>query len=94
MSEIKEKMIEEDGKLHIVRTQEVGDILKANKRAQDDAPSMHGDAKFRLVGRIPNGIAEQWMKECGAVIGTQEFTQYVKKKLKDPDYAYLKIKNW
>lgn len=94
MSEIKEKMIEEDGKLHILRTQEVGDILTANKRAQDDAPSMYGDAKFRLVGRIPNAIAEQWMKECGAGIGTQEFTQYVKKKLKDPDNAFLRIKKW
>ena len=94
MSEIKENMIEEDNKLHIVRTQEVGDILTANKRAQDDAPSMYGDAKFRFVGRIPFVIAEQWQKECGAGIGTQEFTQYVKRKLKDSDYAYLRVKKW
>jgi len=94
MSEVKETMIEEDNKLHVVRTQEVGDILTANKRAQDDAPSMYGDAKFRFVGRIPFVIAEQWQKECGANIGTQEFTQYVKKKLKDSDYAYLRVKKW
>jgi hypothetical protein len=65
MSEIKETMIEQDGKLHIKREQDVTDLLKYNRRQQDDLPSMYGDAKFRKVGSIPFIVAEQWMKECG-----------------------------
>ena len=91
---ITEKIIEEDGKVHIVKTQDVEDILKWNKRAQDDAPSMHGDAKFRLTARIPLAIAEMWAKECGAAYTSQEFRDYCKKKLKDPENKFLKVKKW
>jgi hypothetical protein len=94
MSDIKEKMIEQDGKLHVIREQEVSDILKYNKRQQDDLPSMYGDAKFRKVGSIPFIVAEQWMKECGAPIASKEFNENAKKKLKDSNYAYLRVKKW
>lgn len=94
MSEIKETMIEQDDKLHIVREQDVTDILKNNIRQQDDLPSMYGDAKFRKVGSIPFVVAEQWMKECGAPIASKEFNEYAKKKLRDSNYAYLRVKKW
>lgn len=94
MNDIKERMIEEDGKLHIVREQEVSAILKQNQLQREYLPSMYGDARWRKVGSIPKVMVEQWMKECGAALGSKELTEYIKKKLKDSDYKFLKIKDW
>jgi len=94
MKEVSDKYIEEDGKLHIVRTQDVTNILESNHHLRNEMPSMHGDAKWRLAGRIPLVVAEQWSRECGEGIGTKAFAEYVKKKLKDSNYAYLKIKGF
>ena len=35
---------------------------------------------MRMVGSIPFVVIEQWMRECGAKLGSQEFLEYVKKK--------------
>jgi hypothetical protein len=91
---IKEKMQEEDGKLHIVRQQDVSEILKMTKHLRDVSPSRKGDANWRLAGKIPLVIAEQWSRECKAGIGTQEFAAYVKKKLQDSDWAYLRVRGY
>jgi len=91
---IKEKMIEEDGKLHIVREQDVTEILKQTNYLRGVSPSRKGDANWRLAGRIPLVVAEQWSRECGAGIGTQEFGEYAKKKLKDSNYAYLRVRGY
>jgi len=91
---VKEKMIEEDGKLHIVREQDVSEILKQTHYLRDVSPSRKGDANWRLAGRIPLVVAEQWSRECGAGIGTQEFGEYAKKKLKDSNYAYLRVRGY
>jgi hypothetical protein len=87
-----ERMIEQDGKLHIQRAQNVSDIIEQNKIEAGLAPSMHGDAKIRKVGSIPFVVAEQWSRECGAGIGTQEFAAYCKRKLMDGDFAAFRIK--
>jgi hypothetical protein len=55
---------------------------------------MHGDAKFRLAGRIDAVTAEQWSRECGAAIGTQEFALYCKRKLMDGEFAYFRVKGF
>jgi hypothetical protein len=89
---IMERMIEDDGKLHIQRSENVQSLIDANKRLADALPSMHGDAKLRLVGRIPATIAEQWSAECGAAIGTREFLLYCKRKLMDGDFAAFRVK--
>lgn len=92
MSGIREQMKEQDGKLIVTRSENVQALIDDNKRLAAEAPSMHGDAKFRLVGRIPAVIAEQWSRECGAGIGTKEFTQYCKRKLMDGDFAAFRVK--
>lgn len=89
---IMERMIEQDGKLHIQRSENVKSLIDANKALADALPSMHGDAKLRLVGRIPAVIAEQWSGECGAAIGTKEFLAYCKRKLMDGDFAAFRVK--
>lgn len=89
---IMERMIEQDGKLHILRSENVKSLIDANKALGEVLPSMHGDAKLRLVGRIPAVIAEQWSAECGAAIGTKEFLAYCKRKLMDGDFAAFRVK--
>lgn len=89
---VREQMIEQDGKLLIRRSQDVQSLIDENKELAATAPSMHGDAKFRLVGRIPAVIAEQWSRECGAAIGSKEFALYCKRKLMDGDFAAFRVK--
>lgn len=89
-----ERMVEQDGRLHIVRSQDVQSILDENHQLATHAPSAHGDAKFRLAGRIPFVVAEQWSAECGEAIGTQAFAQYVRRKLADGDFAKLRVKGF
>ena len=83
---INEKILAEDNKIQVVRSQDVSGILKEIHDLKDHIPSMHGDAKARWVGSIPLVIAEQWSRECGAAIGTHEYAGYIRKKLSDPDY--------
>lgn len=91
---IREKMVEQDGKIHIVRSQDVDGILKSIHEIKQYIPSSHGDAKARWVGSIPLVLAEEWSKECGAAIGTQEYAKYLKRKLTDPDYKNLLVKGY
>jgi len=92
--DVNERMIEQDGKLIVSRSQNVESLLDDNKALADIAPSMHGDAAFRLVGRIPLVVAEQWAAECGEAVGTQGFAAHVRKKLADGDFARLRVKGF
>lgn len=92
--DVKEQMIEEDGKLIIRRHQDVQSLLDDNHEIASYAPSAHGDAKFRLAGRIPLVIAEQWAAECGEAVGTQGFAQHVRRKLADGDFAKFRVKGF
>jgi hypothetical protein len=89
---IKERMFEEDGKLRILRSQDVQPILEANKRAQNT--EIDRKSEMRRAGSIPYVIAEQWSRECGAAIGTKEFGEYAKKKLMDGDWAKLRVRGF
>ena len=92
--DVNEHMFEQDGKLIVRRHQDVQSLLDENKEMAAYAPSAHGDAKFRLAGRIPLVVAEQWSAECGEAIGTQGFAQYVRRKLADGDFAKLRVKGF
>lgn len=92
--DVTERMFEQDGKLIIRRHQDVQNLLDENKALADIAPSAHGDAKFRLAGRIPLVVAEQWSAECGEAIGTKGFAEYVRRKLADGDFARLRVKGF
>ena len=89
---VRERMFEQDGRLIINRSQDVQSLIDENRELAATAPSMHGDAKFRLAGRIPAVIAEQWSRECGAAIGTKEFALYCKRKLMDGDFPAFRVK--
>lgn len=94
MSEIKEIIKEEDGKLYVHRSQDVQKILDHNKVQADIQPNHFGESRMRYVGEIPFVLIETWARECGARIGSEEFMAYVKKKIMDPNYKKLRVKGY
>lgn len=91
---VTEQIVETDDKLIISRQQDVTSLLDEIKDLADVAPRSHGDAGFRLAGRIPLVVAELWSDECGAAIGTKEFAAFVRRKLMDGDFAKLRVKGY
>lgn len=89
---ISERMIEQDGKLIIDRSQDVQALIDRNKAEAEIMPSKFGEAAWRKVGSVPLTLAEAWAAECGASIGTKEFALYAKRKLMDGDFAAFRIK--
>lgn len=83
-----------DGVLIVRSYQDVEDIIDNNKR-QHLLGRQTGD--FRAIADIPNNIAFMWMQEewnrgnTGFKLGGPEWNAFVKKKIADPDWAYLRI---
>jgi hypothetical protein len=81
-----------DGDLTVRRVQDVESIIERNKFLQGEGQTWAG--AFRHIGTIPNVILEKWMNEEGApnilAMGTEEFGQFIKRKLNDPDWRFLK----
>lgn len=79
--------------LHVKHTQDVEDIIENNKRLQKEA--QHSDWG-RHVASIPNVILERWLNEEWERGNTTiklfgpEMDELVARKLKDPDWAYLR----
>lgn len=78
-----------DRRIIFERVQDVEPILDANKALQGER--QRGD--FRHIASIPNVILEKWMNDDGAnvlAMGTREFEAFVRRKLADPDNAFLR----
>lgn len=92
MSDIKGRLWLQDGKIISQRQQDVEPYLDANKAAQNaGAPSFA--PTFRKVASIPNVVIEKWMAEEGAPVlsmNKAEFDRFIKRKLNDPNWKYLK----
>lgn len=89
---IAERMVEQDNLLHIRRQQDVQAIIDRNRVEAEIMPSKFGEAAWRKVGSVPFVVAEQWSAECGAGIGTKEFSDYCQRKLLDGDFAAFRVK--
>ena len=80
--------------LAIEHVQDVEDILEWNKRAREQEQKSDWG---RHIARIPNVIYMQWLNEeyargnTSLRMFTPEFDALVKKKLDDPDWAYLRV---
>jgi hypothetical protein len=95
--DVEERMIEQDGKLIINRSQSaesMQQLVDENAAMAETSASSYGPAGFRLAGRIPLVVAEQWSMECGEAIGTKAFGEYVRRKLMDGDFAKLRVKGY
>ena len=77
----------EDDKLIVKRSQDIQDILDFNKERNIDGHKVGSD--MRLAGSVPFVVIEMWMKESGLKLGSQEFAEYVKKKLMSGDFGKL-----
>lgn len=84
----------EDGKLWDVRTQDVDRHMDWVQHMRDAAAPKHGQAAWRFAGSIPLVIAEKWAQECGAQIGSPEFSAYAKRKLMDGEFAKFRVKGF
>tara|TARA_R100000935_G_C2838565_1_gene169649 strand:- start:140 stop:424 length:285 start_codon:yes stop_codon:yes gene_type:complete len=79
----------EDDKLIVTRSQDVQAILDHAKEKQIGGHNRKSD--MRHVMSVPFVIAELWMKECGASIGSHEFAAYAKTKLLSGEYSKLMV---
>jgi hypothetical protein len=76
------------------RSQDVEDILEANKQA---AALAQASDWGRHVARIPNVFLEQWLnEECASGnvnlrLFTAEFDRLIARKLQDPDWRFLRV---
>lgn len=86
-----------DGKLIVVRSQDVAGYLKANERERnshsDWRPYASGrkDRPLRWVADIPNIVAEQWLKD-GVNIFSNDPDMQRKVRLKLDDYTNKKLR--
>lgn len=76
---------------HFERTQEVDDIFEAVHAARDMFRKDTGPGHGRFLGSVPLLVAQIWANECSAPVGTKEWLQYAKRKLKSSDWQKLKV---
>tara|TARA_Y100001963_G_scaffold103665_1_gene142748 strand:- start:117 stop:404 length:288 start_codon:yes stop_codon:yes gene_type:complete len=95
MSNITEKYKAEDGKIHIVRNQDLTQLLKdTHELREGGAMAGYGDHKAQIGARVPMVFIEQWMKETGLKLGSPEFDAYVTKKVMSGEYSKFKVKGF
>jgi hypothetical protein len=80
---------EEDGTVHIEKTQNVEPILNANKEEYHSGANDRAD--LRKVASIPLVVWQNWMKETNGAI--QKDTVLLAKYLNDPDNKFLRTHN-
>ena len=79
------------------RIQDVEDIIERNKRRQSEPQDRK--SSFRHIAEIPNIFIEQWLREAwqsgnhGIKWTSPEFDALVEKKLRDPDWKWLRADN-
>ena len=83
----------DDGNMIVENAQDVGDIIENNKRLRSVAQKSDWG---RHVASIPNVIMTRWLNEEWAKGNTTirlfgpEMDALVERKLKDPEWAYLR----
>jgi hypothetical protein len=76
--------------LAIEHWQDCEDIIERNKRLRNEPQKSDWG---RHIATIPNVVLVRWMNESGENIlamSGEEFGQFIKKKLNDPDWAHLR----
>lgn len=76
------------------RWQDVEAIIENNKRLKNESQSRK--SSFRHIASIPNIFIEKWLREAwesgnhGLKWCSPEMDALIAKKLRDPDYAFLR----
>lgn len=93
MSDVRTRLLLNDGNLTVHSYQDVEDIIEANKR-EANAGKQTGD--FRKIATIPNNVLSQWLHEEWArgnvtlKFGSAEFNAIIQRKLRDHDWLFLR----
>lgn len=74
----------EDGLLHVKKTQDCEEIIRAIRSVERKHKNL------RYEGSIPNVIALEWAKECGAPLFSKEWKEYAMRQMKSPNYKFLR----
>ena len=84
--------VKNDGGLEIRTVQDIEPILNANKAAQADVEydGFTPSKDMKHVAEIPIIMLQIWAKEHGIPPMGKEMDEVIRKKLNDPDYAYLR----
>lgn len=90
-SAVKERYVDTDTGFNIVAEQDCTDVLQGVKDAGYLLPKKTKGDGARYMGSIPLVFAQQWAKECGAKIGTKEFSEYAFKKMLSGEFAKLRV---
>jgi hypothetical protein len=72
----------------IQRHDDVEPTIEWNKKLQNE-PQTRTES-FHHIASIPAIVIEQWLQESGLSYGSKEFTLFMRKKLKDRDWIFLK----
>lgn len=78
----------------IQTTQDVSPILERNKKLQNEGKHRTKDKALQLAASIPSIVVHQWMIDDGVnwmALPKHEKTKYLRRKLNDPQYRYLKV---
>lgn len=80
----------DDGKTFTIqrRDSDVSPTLEWNKKLQN-TPQTKTES-FHHIASIPPIVIEQWLLESGLSYGSPEFTQFMRRKLRDRDWLFLK----
>ena len=86
-----------DNQFIMARMQDVGSILDQNKKKQNDELEGYSKSQdLKQVASIPMVVAEKWIKDDGvnwlSLTGSDR-EKYIRKKLNDPDNAFLRTDN-
>ena len=88
---------ETDDQFVVERTQDVEPILNQNKMRQNDGLDGYSKSRdLKQVASIPLVVAESWMKTDGVnwlQLTGSDREKYLRKKLNDPDNAFLRTDN-
>lgn len=88
---IRERYVDTDNGHRIVTTQTCDDTIAAVHAAREIIPKKQKNAP-RYKGSVPLVVCQIWAKQCGAPIGSREFSEYAAKQLDGGEYA--KFKAW
>jgi len=79
----------ENGKTFTIqRREDVEPTIEWNKKLQNE-PQTRTES-FHHIASIPAIVIEQWLQESGLSYGSKEFTLFMRKKLRDRDWLFLK----
>lgn len=88
--------LDSSGMVVVCRQQDVEPILDANK---EDSKVRQQSEWYRLQSRIPAVVLEEWLKQewdrgnTDLKWSSKEFTGIIQKKLRDPEWKYLLVKD-